>query len=84
MSVPELFDPDFKYRLLTLNIERAVSLQRIWEFGLLVPYSARSPRQLQKGGKCVEGHLPPARAPVEAFYIIPAHNTSRAQRRRLD
>ena len=38
MSVPELFDRDFKYRLLTPNIERALSLQRIWKFGLLVPY----------------------------------------------
>ena len=38
MSVPELFDRDFKYRLLTPNIERVISLQRIWKFGLLVPY----------------------------------------------
>ena len=37
MSVPELFDRDFKYRLLTPNIERVISLQRIWKFGLLVP-----------------------------------------------
>lgn len=36
MSVPELFDRDFKYRLLTPNIERVISLQRIWKFGLLV------------------------------------------------
>ena len=38
MSVAELFDQDFKYRLLTPTIEQALSLQRIWKFGLLVPY----------------------------------------------
>ena len=36
-SLPALFDPNFKYGLLTPNIERALSLQRIWKFGLLVP-----------------------------------------------
>ena len=38
MVVTELFDRDFKYRLLTPNIERAISLQRTWKFGRLVPY----------------------------------------------
>ena len=37
-SLPALFDPNFKYGLLTPNIERALSLQRIWKFGLLAPY----------------------------------------------
>ena len=39
-SLPALFDPNFKYGLLTPNIERALSLQRIWKFGLLAPYNA--------------------------------------------